>query len=74
MTKSIIAAALLLFIFQSEINGQNYKFGEVSEAELASQSDPQFPEANAVVLYRDVNVYLGRYVEVHERIKICNEE
>lgn len=74
MTKPIIVLTLILFLFQSEIYGQNNKFGEVTEAELSMKSDPQFPDANALVLYRDVNVYLGRYVEVHERIKIFNEE
>ncbi|NNM23487.1 MAG: DUF3857 domain-containing protein [Flavobacteriaceae bacterium] len=74
MTKFFTALSLIVFFFNAEMTAQNNEFGEVSEAEVASKSDPQFPEANAVVLYRDVNVYLGRYVEVHERIKIFNEE
>lgn len=53
---------------------QNYDFGKVSPTEVAATSDPDFPDANAVVLYRYVNTYLGNYVEVHERIKIFNEE
>ncbi len=53
--------------------GQKVAFGEVTKAELETTKDVQFPDANAVVLYRSVDSYLGNYIEVHERIKILNE-
>jgi transglutaminase superfamily protein len=74
MNKLYAYALLITFFISNEAYTQMIKFGEVSIDEVAMQQDPDFPDANAVVLYRDVNSYLGRYVEVHERIKIFNEE
>ncbi|MCZ6594776.1 MAG: DUF3857 domain-containing protein [Bacteroidetes bacterium] len=74
MNKLYPTLLLVAFFFSTEIYAQKMKFGEVSIAEVALQQDHDFPDANAVVLYRDVNSYLGHYVEVHERIKIFNEE
>lgn len=68
----IILACILLL--STNIIAQKYTFGEVTIAELEQKSDLQFPEANAVVLYREVISNLGELVTVHERIKIFNKE
>jgi len=66
---------LIIFLITFGItNAQEPDFGKVSELELKSAQDPNFPDANAIVLYRHVNNFLGNYVEVHERIKIYNKE
>lgn len=66
---------LLVFLFLTVCSyAQKFKFGEVSKAELELAEDPNFPEANAVVLHREVISKIGRYREVYERIKIFNEE
>lgn len=56
------------------LTAQKYEFGKVSKAELEMKSDPTFPEADALVLNRHVITIIGDHVEVHERIKILNEE
>ncbi len=53
---------------------QDFDFGNISAAELETRADADFPNANAVVLYREVHSTLGEYIDVHERIKIFNEE
>ncbi len=74
MYRIAITICLILLFHNSVTTAQNYDFGKVSEAEVVSKMDSNFPDANAVVLYRYVNSYLGNYVEVYERIKIYNEE
>ena len=74
MNKILLNTLLILLLFVAEAKAQKIEMGEISKQELEMKSDPLFPDVNAIVLYRDVNIYLGRYVEVHERIKIFNEE
>lgn len=65
---------ICLFILTSFIaNCQSYKFGEVSIDEVSAEKDYKFPEADAVVLYRSVEVQVGSYVVVKERYKILTE-
>ena len=61
---------------------QNYKFGKVSEEELLEKTNPDYPEANATVLYKKQQISFD-YVqdkgfiqnnEVQMRIKIYNKE
>lgn len=73
MNRLLILMATLM-AFGGSMSAQKYKFGSVTKTELSQTKDPKFPEANAVVLYRNVVSSLGSYVEVHERIKIFNEE
>ena len=58
----------------SAVRAQKYEFGEVTKAELEMTSFNKFPEADAVILHKEVVVGIGRYVEVSERIKIFNED
>jgi hypothetical protein len=74
MKKLLFNTLLISLLWVAETKAQIIEMGEISKQELEMKSDPMFPDANAIVLYRDVNIYLGRYVEVHERIKIFNEE
>lgn len=74
MYRITITFCFISLLFISTVIAQKHNFGDVSEAEVASKMDSNFPDANAVVLYRYVNSYLGNYVEVYERIKIYNEE
>jgi len=73
MNSKILSLVILLLISVSVV-GQKYKMGKVSFKELSMTQDPQFPEANAVVLYREVYVRMWQHVEVYEKIKILNEE
>lgn len=64
------------------INAQNYKFGKVSKEEVEAKVHPINPNANASVLFRQENIYYNfdddngftLITEVHERIKIYNQE
>lgn len=71
----VVTLCLSLSVF-----GQNFKFGKVSDKEVAEKQHPTDPEANAAVLYREYNTKFdytqekGFYLitEVYERIKIYN--
>ncbi|MDC8003173.1 DUF3857 domain-containing protein [Aureisphaera galaxeae] len=66
---------LICFLtFTAAVQGQDYKFGKAIKNDVLLKQDVKFPEANAVVLFREVTVFLGSEVEVYERIKIFNEE
>jgi hypothetical protein len=53
---------------------QDVKFGEVSIQELKEARDAVFPEANAKVIYREIDFKFGEVLYVFERIKIYNRE
>ncbi|MBX2827156.1 MAG: DUF3857 domain-containing protein [Flavobacteriaceae bacterium] len=72
--KNLITACIAFLAFTAMMHGQDYELGKNVENDVLLKQDLQFPEANAVVLYREVNVYLAREVQVYERIKIFNEE
>jgi hypothetical protein len=74
MHKSILLLTVFLLLFTGNIQGQNFKLGDVSVEELATTSDVIFPEAEAIVLSRRVENYLGKYIDVYERIKIYTKE
>lgn len=73
---------LLLLLFVSGIQAQNFKFGKVSEEEVLEKVHPLEKEANAAVLYRSVstrydyspNSGFTLITDVHERIKIYNKD
>ncbi|RDK84246.1 uncharacterized protein DUF3858 [Marinirhabdus gelatinilytica] len=69
-----ILTVILFFICPVLVFSQERKFGDVTEAELRETADPTFPNAPAVILYRDINFEYGRVLEVHERVKIYNSE
>src|SRR5690606_35624861 len=73
---------LLITTFLNFAYSQDFKFGKVSKEELQEKFNPLDSSAPATILYRDHKVYFN-YVqskgfevitEVHERIKIYNEE
>lgn len=79
--KNLFMLAFLLMVSHLNI-AQDFRFGKVSKEELMETSHPDFPEANASVLYKRQNI---RFVfrqgegfvqenEVFERIKIYNKE
>ncbi len=63
----------LFLITGLTVHAQLYKFGEVKMDEISAQKDFKFPEADAVILYRSVEVQVGEYVIVKERYKILTE-
>lgn len=73
--------ALLCLVF-SFANAQNFKFGKVSEEELAEKFNPQDSTANATVLFKREKIHFNyrrgegfvQVREIHERIKIYNKE
>ncbi|GGG26781.1 hypothetical protein GCM10011344_29450 [Dokdonia pacifica] len=63
----------LFLITGLTVHAQLYKFGEVKMDEISAEKDFKFPEADAVILYRSVEVQVGEYVIVKERYKILTE-
>ncbi len=80
MKKGLIIALILTVVNQAI--GQNYKFGKVSKEELKEEFYPLDSTVNAAYLYKQERVYYEYdgtegwriMTEVHERIKIYNEE
>ncbi len=80
MKLTTISLIFLLFTF----NGisQKYSYGKVSKEELKEQQDPNYPETDATVLYREYKTFLEYkqgegftlHTEVFERIKIYNPQ
>jgi len=70
MKKIYIVVMLLGFVTMA----QDIKFGEVSIHELRETRDAVFPEANAKVIYREIDFKFGEVLHVFERIKIYNKE
>jgi transglutaminase-like putative cysteine protease len=70
-----------LLCFSVALNAQNFKYGKVSKEELAEKQNASYPEADATVLYRSVNITysfregegFSTKTEVHERVKIYNK-
>ena len=80
--KKVFTVLLVLFISQNFI-GQNYKFGKVSIEELQEKNHPSDSSANAAYLYKyrktffeyhQQNGFFQLITEVHERVKIYNQE
>jgi hypothetical protein len=69
MKKIHIVVMLLGFVTMA----QDVKFGEVSIQELKEVRDDVFPEANAKVIYREIDFKFGEVLYVFERIKIYNK-
>lgn len=72
---------VLIFSLSLNLEAQNFKFGKVSDEEVAEKVHPLEPTANAAVLYKNEIVYFVfssegfvQMREVHERIKIYNKE
>ncbi|WP_299209221.1 DUF3857 domain-containing protein [uncultured Dokdonia sp.] len=82
MIKKYVLLLVSFVVFQQSIVAQNYKFGKVSEEELAATSHKSDPEANAAILYRNTDTKFnytqdGGFVvitEHQERIKIYNKD
>jgi hypothetical protein len=82
MMKKYVLILISFVVFQQSAVAQNYKFGKVSEEELAETSHASDPEAGAAILYRKTDTKFnysqdGGFVvitEHHERIKIYNKD
>ncbi len=65
---------LVVLISNSFITiSQNYNFGEVNIEDVGEYKDYKFPDADAIVIYRSVEVKVGDFVKVKERYKIITE-
>ncbi len=79
--KEFFLLIALLTIFQFS-QAQNFKYGKVSKDELEQKAHPDYPEAEAAILYRELRSKVDyhkedgwiMYTEVHERIKLYNEK
>lgn len=71
--KTYLTILGLVLVYNISI-AQNYEFSEISVEELEMKVDSLFPEADAIVLHRDVYAQVGHYIEVYEKIKILTEE
>ena len=80
MIKTYLSFAILLFALSA--NAQDYRYGKVSEEEVKSTFYEKDSSANAVVLYREQNIYYNfskskgfeLVEEIFERVKIYNKE
>ena len=81
MTQLNYFCLLILFIINFTSTAQDYKFGKVSKEELMEISSPIDSIANAVVLYKNVEInyeYSGSkgfevVMNIHKRIKLYNK-
>ncbi|WP_242202677.1 DUF3857 domain-containing protein [Aestuariivivens insulae] len=79
--KKVIVSLVLLFVLQIA-SSQDYKFGKVSKEELEEKYNPMDSSASATYLYKkrrtffvyNTNDGFELITEVHERIKIYNQE
>lgn len=80
--KNICTALLLLCVTSQTALAQDYRFGKVSREEVEQKQHPNEPDANAAILYREMNTNFDYTVdggfdavnEVYERIKIYNKD
>lgn len=71
----------LLFLTQV-VAAQNYKFGKISKEELQETAHPDYPEANAAILFKKQRITFDyqqskgfvQNNEIHQRIKIYTKE
>jgi Domain of Unknown Function with PDB structure (DUF3858)/Domain of Unknown Function with PDB structure (DUF3857) len=70
MNYNCIVTVLLFISFLLPSVAQERKFGDITLSELQETKDTVFPDAPAVVLYRDIDFSYGNSLHVHERIKI----
>ncbi|MEY8848006.1 DUF3857 domain-containing protein [Psychroserpens sp. XS_ASV72] len=76
-----ILCIIILLVSQISIS-QNYRFGKVSEEEIQEKTHPEYPEASAAILYKNIKVSFDyqqsrgfvQNKDVHERIKIYTKE
>ena len=81
MKLKLLALTIILFAFNVSM-AQNYKFGKVSKEEVLQEQHPQDPEADAAILYREIETnfdytedsWFFMVTNVYERIKIYNKE
>ncbi|MEP0262790.1 transglutaminase domain-containing protein [Dokdonia sp.] len=82
MIKFLLTIISIVFLGEY-VNAQNYKFGKVSQEELAEELHRLDPEAGAAVLYRKTNTSFKynqnsssfqAIIKVHERVKIYSKE
>lgn len=68
--------SLLLFFsgFLICAHAQEVRFGQVGTAILKEAQDPNFSDVPAKVAYKRILMDYGKSLEIHERIKIYNEE
>lgn len=75
-------ALLVILLMCHNIYAQDFRFGKVSKEELMEKAHPEFPEANAAILYKKQDIRFT-YIqgmgfrqenEIYERIKIYNKE
>lgn len=76
-------AIMSVVLLSADLQAQNYKFGKVSEEEVAEVVHKSDPEARASILYRKTNTKFKynqnnssfqAIIDVHERIKIYSKE
>jgi len=71
-----------MLIVAQTLTAQNYKFGKVSVEELKEKAHPDYPEAEASILYKKQKISFSyqqgngfvQSNEIHERIKIYTKE
>lgn len=81
MMKRLFLVFIIICSFYS-LQAQDYKFGEVSKEEISQKVHPTYPDADASILYRNIDTHFeynqedGFFIktEVHERIKIYNQD
>lgn len=64
----------VFFLIGISAIAQDYKFGQVSTAILEETQDEVFKDVPAKVVYRRILFDYGEELEIHERVKIYNED
>ena len=65
-----IGLILCILLSVCATHAQKIKFGDVTRADLTQERDPTFPEADAILLYKGMELDYGRSLKLHERVKI----
>jgi len=74
MKRILYIFGLLIWLAPTVTFAQEFEFGEVTVEELQQTDDKVFPEADAIILYREVKTNFGYHREFYQRVKILNEE
>ncbi|PQB03657.1 transglutaminase domain-containing protein [Aureitalea marina] len=70
--RSLLIVLLLLLCFKGQ--AQKFKTDLIQDDEVRMTTDPDFPDASAVILFKEVITSVTSHVEVYQRIKILNED
>ena len=72
--KSFLFYTLLISMMSTTAVAQSFQFGQVSTNELSESMDSVFNAISAKVIYKKITIDYWNELEIHERVKIYNED